>query len=94
MKKYNKGLLEITIICFIIGFMLITQYRSVSQLGGFVSTTRAQELAGQLNELKKEKEGLINKISELEREIKEFEDQVVQDNQIVENLVLILRKLR
>lgn len=92
MKKYNKGLLEITIICFIIGFMLITQYRSVSQLGGFVSTTRAQELAGQLNELKKEKEDLINKISELEREIKEFEDQVVQDNQIVENLRINTQK--
>lgn len=86
MKKYNKGLVEITIICFIIGLMLITQYRSVSQLGGFVSTTRAQELAGELTELKKEKSGLINKIAQLEKEIKEFEDQVVQDNKIVENL--------
>src|SRR5690554_6020544 len=86
MKKTFKGQLEITIICIIIGLMLVTQYKSVTQLGGFVSTTRAQELAGQLNELKKEKESLMNQISQLENEIIEFEDQVVHDSKIVDNL--------
>ena len=86
MKKASKGQLEITVICIIIGLMLVIQYKSVSQLGGFVSTTRAQELAGQLNEVKKEKESLTSKISELEKEIVEYEDQLVQDNKFAENL--------
>src|SRR5690554_4640731 len=86
MKKAYKGQLEITIICIIIGLMLVTQYKSVTQIGGYVSTTRAQELAAQLNEIKKEKESLLSRISELEKEITEFEDQVVQDSKIVENL--------
>lgn len=61
MKKTFKGQIEITVICIIIGLMIVTQYKSVSQLGGFVSTTRAQELAGQLNELRKEKDALSKK---------------------------------
>ena len=86
MKKTFKGQIEITVICIIIGLMIVTQYKSVSQLGGFVSTTRAQELAGQLNELRKEKDALSKKVVELQNEINEFEDQVVHDSKIVENL--------
>lgn len=86
MKKAYKGQLEIAIICVVIGLMLVFQYKSVSQLGGFVSTTRAQELAGQLNEIKKEKEILTNKVTELEKAILEYEDQLTQDNRFAENL--------
>lgn len=86
MKKVLKGQIEIAFICVIIGLMLVMQFKSVTQLGGYVSNTRAQELAGQLNELKKQKENLTIKVNKLETEIRQFEDQVAQDNKVVENL--------
>lgn len=86
MKKFKKGQLEITLVCIVIGIMIVMQYKSVAQLGGSVSNTRAQELTGQLNQLQKEKESLTSTVSELENRINEYEDQAAQDNRIVENL--------
>ncbi|MCR1898023.1 DUF881 domain-containing protein [Irregularibacter muris] len=94
MKKILKGQVEIAFICIIIGLMLVMQYKSVTQLGGSVSTTRAQELAGQLNQLKKQKENLTSKVSALEKEINQYEDQVAQDNKMVENLRTNTREAR
>lgn len=86
MKKLKKGQLEITLVCIVIGIMIVMQYKSVAQLGGSVSNTRAQELVGQVSQLQKEKESLTSKASELENKVNEYENQAAQDNRIVENL--------
>lgn len=84
--KLKKGQLEITIVCIIIGIMIVVQYKSVIQLGGTVSNTRTQELAAQLNTLEKEKKNFNTEINNLKSKIEEYENQFSQDNKIVENL--------
>ncbi|RBP45558.1 DUF881 domain-containing protein [Garciella nitratireducens] len=84
--KLKKGQLEITIISIVIGIMIVMQYKSVTQLGGAVSNTRAQELAAQLSVLEKEKKSLNTQINNLKDKIEEYENQFVQDNRVVEDL--------
>lgn len=84
--KLKKGQLEITIISIVIGIMIVMQYKSVTQLGGAVSNTRAQELAAQLGVLEKEKKSLNTQINNLKDKIEEYENQFVQDNRVVEDL--------
>ncbi len=84
--KLKKGQLEITIVCIVIGIMIVIQYKSVIQLGGTVSNTRAQELAAQLSTLEKEKKSLNTEINDLKSKIDEYENQFSQDNKIVKDL--------
>lgn len=82
-----KGRIEITIICMIIGIMLVTQIKSIQNLGGLVTTQRADQLVLELNDVKKENNQLQGKINELENNLSQYEVQAAQDNTYVEKLL-------
>lgn len=83
----SKGSTWITIICIIIGIMIALQMKSIGDLGGLVTTQRADEMLIEINEMEKEKEKLIMKVNELEDSISIFENQAADNNDVVEKML-------
>lgn len=86
MNKF-KGRIEITIICMIIGIMLIMQMKSIDDLGGLVTTHRADQLLIELNQIKENNDDLQTRINELEDQLSSFESQAADNNKYVEKLL-------
>lgn len=86
MKKFI-GRPEIAIICAIIGIMLATQLQTIGNMGGLVSTQRADELLVELNQVKKENQELSSRASILETEIRDFEALAADNNRYIEKLL-------
>lgn len=86
MKKLI-GRLEIAAICAIIGLMLATQFRTIGNMGGLVSSQRADELLVELNQLKEENEKLSDEVQLLEDQITEFESTASSNNLYIDKLV-------
>lgn len=89
-----KGRIEITIICMIIGIMLITQIKSIQNLGGLVNTQRAEQLFIELNDVNKENDKLQERINELEENLNNYEVQAGEDNTYVEKLLKEVNELK
>jgi uncharacterized protein YlxW (UPF0749 family) len=86
LKKYI-GRPEIAMICAIIGIMLATQLQSIGNMGGLVSSQRADQLLIELNNLKKKNEELTTKSNLLEEEINGFESEASTNNRYIEKLL-------
>lgn len=86
MKKLI-GRLEIAAICAIIGLMLATQFRTVGNMGGLVSSQRADELLMELNQLEKRNEELTEQARDLETQIAEFETEAASNNLYIDKLL-------
>jgi len=86
-KVKTKGRLEITIICIIIGIMIVMQMKSIRNLGGLVTTQRADQMLIELNQLEKENEALQQKNAELEIDISAFENEASDSNTFVEKIL-------
>jgi len=82
-----KGRLEITIICMIIGIMIVMQMKSIRDIGGLVTTQRADQMLIELNQLEKENEELQQKNTELEADISTFENKASDNNTFVEKIL-------
>ncbi|MFZ7134019.1 MAG: DUF881 domain-containing protein [Eubacteriales bacterium] len=82
-----KGRIEITIICAIIGIMLITQIKSIQNLGGLVTTQRAEQLVLELNQINVENDKLQEKIYQLENDLSNYELQAADNNTYVQKLL-------
>ena len=83
----SKGSTWITIICIIIGIMIALQMKSIGNLGGLVTTQRADEMLIEINEMEKENDKLVQKVNELENSISVFENQAADNNEVVEKIL-------
>lgn len=74
MKKY-KYQLALALVCIVLGVMLSIQFKTVRTGIGPVSENRARELASQLKKVKEERDNLLSIKSDLEKKIREYEEQ-------------------
>jgi uncharacterized protein YlxW (UPF0749 family) len=95
LKKENKSFLIIAAVCFILGMMLVAQFRSVQISGGaMTSLQRAQELTSELKSAIDEREKLKKEVSELRYRITEYEKSASDNSGITEAMVKELEKSR
>lgn len=73
MTKNLKFQLSIAFVCFVLGFMLFIQFKTIRQGVGPVSEYRARELATQVKKLTEEKQTLLALKTEYETKIGEIE---------------------
>lgn len=86
MKKFI-GRPEIAFICAIIGIMLAAQLQTIGNMGGLVSSQRADQLLMELNQYKKTNEELSARASLLENEIKDIEAAAADNDRYIEKLL-------
>ncbi|SHE56152.1 DUF881 domain-containing protein [Alkalibacter saccharofermentans] len=86
MKKF-KGRVEIAVICVIIGVMIVLQMQTIGNLGGLVSSQRADDLLIELNQLKRENTELSQRAGELSSRVAEFESQAADNSRYIERLL-------
>jgi uncharacterized protein YlxW (UPF0749 family) len=85
--KKIKGRVEIAIICVIIGIMIVLQMQTIGNLGGLVSSQRADDLLVELNQLKKENTELTKKANDLSSAVDDFESQAADNNRYIDKLL-------
>ena len=95
MNKAVKSSLVVAAVCFILGLLLVAQFRSV-QIGGggITSLQRTQELTSELKSVAEERDKLKKEVSELRYRITEYEDSVSKSSSINEAMKKELEKLR
>ncbi|MBF7097132.1 DUF881 domain-containing protein [Alkalibacter mobilis] len=86
MKKF-LGRPVIGFIFAIIGIMLVMQGQTIGNMGGLVSSQRADELLLELNQLKRENEQLSIRTEELQEAVTDFESLAADNNRYIEKLV-------
>lgn len=74
MTKNLKFQLSIAFVCFVLGFMLFIQFKTIKQSVGPVSEYRARELATEVKKLTDEKQSLLKIKSDYEAKIGEYEN--------------------
>ncbi|MPW25184.1 DUF881 domain-containing protein [Alkalibaculum sp. M08DMB] len=83
----SKGRVEIAMICIIIGIMIVMQTKSINNLGGLVTTQRADQMLIELNQMKRENDRLQNNVITLENDISFFENEASSNNAVVEKML-------
>jgi uncharacterized protein YlxW (UPF0749 family) len=95
LRNTSKSSLIIAAVCFILGMMLVAQFRSVQISGSAItSLQRAQELTSELKSAIDEREKLKKEVSELRYRISEYEKSASKDSGITEAMVKELEKSR
>jgi uncharacterized protein YlxW (UPF0749 family) len=74
MKNY-KYQMALALVCIVLGVMLSIQFKTVKTGIGPVSENRARELASQLKKVKEERDTLLTIKSDLDKKIREYEEQ-------------------
>ncbi|MDF2839588.1 MAG: hypothetical protein K0Q99_359 [Clostridia bacterium] len=74
MKNY-KFQLALALVCIVLGIMLSIQFKTVKTGVGPVSESRARELASQLKKVREERDSLLTMKNDLEKKIREYENQ-------------------
>jgi uncharacterized protein YlxW (UPF0749 family) len=79
MKNTTKAHFVISIVCFILGMLLVAQFRSVQISGGTATSfQRAQELSTQLKTVIEERDMYKKELLELRNRITEYENAASQ----------------
>lgn len=81
-------------LCFLLGIMLVTQFKNAQLSSGIVSLQRAQELTMELKNLKTENKALIQEIEDLRKRIKEYEESFLKNDSITKAMKQELEKTR
>jgi len=92
-----KNKLALTIVCILLGIILAIQFKTVKKTfgeGDYLPTQRAEELIVELEELKKEKQLLIDELNKLETKVKQYEKGEAEKNSFVEILYEDLERYR
>lgn len=74
MKNY-KFQMSLALVCIVLGVMLSIQFKTVKTGIGPVSENRARELASQLKNVKEDRDNLLTIKNDLEKKIREYEQQ-------------------
>lgn len=74
MKNY-KFQMALALVCIVLGVMLAIQFKTVKTGVGPVSENRARELASQLKKVRDERDSLLVIKNELDKKIREYEEQ-------------------
>jgi uncharacterized protein YlxW (UPF0749 family) len=74
MKNY-KYQLALALVCIVLGVMLSMQFKTVKTSVGPVSESRARELATELKKVKEERDSLLAIKNELDKKIREYEEE-------------------
>ena len=84
----NKGqTIIIVILCFLLGLMLASQFKSIDNAGGgIIPIQRAQELTSELKAIKEERSALYEEIEILRQKIIEYEESAAKTGQFAEAL--------
>jgi uncharacterized protein YlxW (UPF0749 family) len=90
----RKGHVVITLLCFILGVLLATQFRSVQNYSGLVSFQRAQELTNELKRLQNEKENTDRELIELRNKIETYEQAASERDSITKVIKSDLEKTK
>ncbi|WP_422444230.1 DUF881 domain-containing protein [Thermoanaerobacterium sp. DL9XJH110] len=95
MKNTAKAHFLIAAVCFVLGMMLVAQFRSVQINGGAVtSLQRVEKLTSDLKNAMDEKEKLQKEVVELRNRIAEYESSVSRVSDITEAMQKELEKAR
>lgn len=73
-NKQQKSYFLIAAVCFILGMMLVAQFRSAQISGSVTSHQRAQELTSELKSVTDERDMLKKEVTELRDRIAEYEE--------------------
>lgn len=87
MKKFYSSL-SIGLVCLILGIIISIQFKTVNDtIGtGFLPNQKSKELAIELRKYQEDKDKLINELHNLEKNIKEFQDDATEDNTYLDGL--------
>jgi uncharacterized protein YlxW (UPF0749 family) len=94
--KPTKAHYLITVVCFVLGMMLVTQFRSVqyNNWGTVPSLQRMQELTSQLKSVMDERDLLKKEVAELQARIADFETSASKVSGLTEVMQKELEKAR
>ncbi len=92
----NKGqTIIIVILCFLLGLMLASQFKSIDNAGGgIISLQRAQELTSELKSIKEERNALYEEIEILRQKIIEYEESAAETGKFADALKKELERVR
>ncbi len=91
--KDLKGKVALGALCTILGVGISMQFKTVNRdTGGVLSAQKAQQLALELKELRNEKAGLTEELTQLEIRLKEYELSEADESFIIKNLKNDLEK--
>lgn len=96
-KKYTsktQAHIAISVICFILGMLLVAQFRSVQVSGAAISIQRAQELSTQLKTVTEERDMYKKELLELREKLAEYEDAASKTSSLTEAIKKELEKVR
>ncbi|MCG0274719.1 MAG: DUF881 domain-containing protein [Thermosediminibacteraceae bacterium] len=95
MNNRLKGNILIALVCFILGLMLVAQFRSTQKSGSaMTSLQRIQELTMELKTVIDEREKLRAELSELRKRLNEYESSAANISQVTEAMKRELEKAR
>ncbi|HHX23429.1 MAG: DUF881 domain-containing protein [Tepidanaerobacteraceae bacterium] len=96
MKDNTRAHLMIAAICFILGMLLVAQFRSVQQTSGGAATAlqRAQELSSELKTVSDERDMYKKEVQELRARINEYESSASKISGIADAMQKELEKTR
>lgn len=95
MKRFME-VFALIFVSILLGLILSIHFKTVSKtIGeGVMPTQRAQQLAAELKKVQGDKDGLVNRVSELETKIEQYEKSEVDKNVLAENLYKDAMKFR
>ncbi|NLY46434.1 MAG: DUF881 domain-containing protein [Tissierella sp.] len=95
MKRF-KELSALILVSIFLGLILSIHFKTVNKTvgEGVMPTQRAQQLAAELKKVQSDRESLINRVSELETKIEQYEKSEVDKNVYAENLYKDAMKYR
>ena len=87
MKRF-KELFALILVSIFLGLILSIHFKTVNRTvgEGVIPTQRAQQLAAELKKVQSDKDSLLNRVSELETKIEQYEKSEVDKNVYAENL--------
>lgn len=94
MKNNTKAHFMIASICFLLGMLLVAQFRSVQTSGSTTSIQRAQELSTQLKAVTEERDMYKKELLELRNRIEEYESSASEISTLTEAMKKELEKVR
>jgi len=92
--KSLKAQFYVAIVCIVLGLMLAYQFRAVKNYSNVIASQTVSDLTQQLNNAKKQKEGLEENIKVLESKIDEYERNAASTNGIAKSLKNELDRVR
>lgn len=92
--KSLKSQFTIGVVCLALGLMLALQFKNIQNYGGIISVQRAQELASELKEAKKQRDALQQQVREYEKRLRGYEESAAKVSSIAEDMKKDLEKAR